>query len=110
MKISIQETDRALVIKPEGKMILGTEANDFHEAIVHALEQNKKKIIIDLIEVKFISSWGIGILMYGYTTTVNSGGKFILASVSELILETLKKVKLDKLFEKYSSVDEALVK
>lgn len=110
MEISVRVTDHALVIRPGGEMMLGTEANDFHEAIVQALEKDKKKIVIDLEEVKFISSWGIGILMYGYTTTTNSGGEFILASVSEIILETLKKVKLDKLFERYSSVDEALGK
>ena len=110
MKISVRVTDHALVIKPEGEMMLGTEANDFHEAIVQALEKDKKKIVIDLEEVRFISSWGIGILMYGYTTTTNSGGEFILASVSEMIVETLKKVKLDQLFERYTSVDEALGK
>jgi anti-sigma B factor antagonist len=108
MKVSVRETEHAVVIKPEGEMILGTEANEFHDAIVNAFENKKNMIVIDLITVKFISSWGIGILMYGYTTTKNSGGEFRLASVSDNVVGILKRVKLDDIFEKYSSVEEAL--
>ena len=46
--------------------------------------------------------------MYGYTTTTNLGGEFKLAAVSEKIIEMLVKTKLDKIFAKYASVEEAL--
>jgi anti-anti-sigma factor len=108
MKISIRETEHTLVVRPEGKMMVGPEANDFHEAIVNALENHKKKIIVDLSEVIYISSWGIGILMYGYATTKSSGGKFILASVSDKISNVLKTIKLDEIFEIYPTVGAAL--
>lgn len=108
MKIEINETDAGVVIKLEGQMILGYEANDFHEAIEKAMGKNKKKIVVDLSKVKFISSWGIGILMYGYTTTTNNGGKFRLAAVSEKISEVFQKIKMDNVFEKYPTVEEAL--
>jgi len=87
MDVITKETENALVITLEGKMMLGYEANDFHEAIENAIERNKKKIVVDLSNVQFISSWGIGILMYGYT---------------------LEKTKLEKIFAKYASVKEAL--
>ena len=98
MSININETENALVINPGSKMLLGYEANDFHQAIEDAITKNKKKIVIDLGNVKFISSWGIGILMYGYTTTTNSGGKFVLAAASSKIIDALKKVKLDNYY------------
>ena len=108
MDISVRETEGAVIIKLIGEMMLGYEANDFHEAILKATERGVKKIIVDLSDVQFISSWGIGILMYGYTTTTNLGGKFKLAAVSEKILEILKKIKADTIFERYASVEEAL--
>lgn len=42
MKIEINETDAGVVIKLEGEMILGYEANDFHETIENAMGKNKK--------------------------------------------------------------------
>ncbi len=108
MDVKTNETENALVITLEGKMMLGYEANDFHEAIENAIERNKKKIVVNLSNVRFISSWGIGIWMYGYTTTTNLGGEFKLAAVSETIIEMLEKTKLDKIFAKYASVEEAL--
>jgi anti-anti-sigma regulatory factor len=43
--------------------MLGYKANDFHEAVDNAVNK-KKQIIIDLSNVQFILSWGIGILTY----------------------------------------------
>ena len=108
MDVKINETENGVVITLEGEMMLGYEANDFHEAIENAIYNDKKKIVVDLSSVQFISSWGIGILMYGYTTTTNKGGEFKLAAVSVKISEILKKTKLDTVFDQYASVEEAL--
>ena len=108
MEVKTIETDAGVVIKLEGEMMLGYSANDFHEAIENAMGKNKKKIVVDLSDVKFISSWGIGILMYGYTTTTNGGGMFRLAGVSDKIIEVLTKIKVNNVFEKYATVEEAL--
>lgn len=108
MNVKTKETENGLVITLEGKMMLGYEASDFHEAIENAIAHDKKKIVVDLSDVHFITSWGIGILMYGLTTTTNKGGKFKLAAVSEKINEILKKIKLYNVFEKFATVEEAL--
>ncbi len=108
MEVKTNDTEVGVVITLEGEMMLGYEANDFHEAIENAIEHNKKKIVVDLSNVEFISSWGIGILMYGYTTATNKGGEFKLAAVSEKINEILTKTKLDTVFEKFATVEEAL--
>ena len=108
MDVKTNETENGVVISLEGKMMLGYEANDFHEAIENAMDHNKKKIVVDLSNVEFITSWGIGILIYGHTTTTNRGGEFRLAAVSEKINEILIKTKLDKTFEKFATVEEAL--
>jgi len=106
LKVNITDTENGTVIKLEGKMMLGYEANDFHEAVLTAIE-NKNNIVVDLSEVQFLSSWGIGILMYGFTSASNAGCSFKLAAVPEYVSKTLAKVKLDNIFEQFDSIDEA---
>ena len=108
MKVKTQELDNATVISLTGEMMLGNEAQEFHDAVSDALEKNKKKIVIDLSNLEFISSWGIGILIHGYTTVNNKEGSFVLASVPGIVNDSLKKTKLDTVFAQYSSVEEAL--
>jgi len=108
LKVNINETENAVIIKLQGEMMLGYEANDFHEAIRSAVEKGKKNIVVDMCEVKFISSWGIGILIHGYTTATNAEGTFKLACVPANIKETFKKIKIDSIFPQFSRVEEAL--
>ena len=108
MKIEITETKNGTVIKMVGKMMLGYSANEFHEAVLTAIEKNKKNIIVDLSEIETITSWGIGILMYGYTTVTNNDGTFKLAAVPNNIKDIIKKVKLDGILEQYDTIDDAL--
>jgi anti-sigma B factor antagonist len=64
--------------------------------------------VVDLSEVKFITSWGIGILIHGYTIATNGGSSFKLAAVPEKIKETFSKIKIDTIFKQYNTVEEAL--
>jgi anti-sigma B factor antagonist len=108
MKVKTREIENAVIINLEGEMMLGYEANDFHEAIQSAIEKSKKNIAIDLCEVKFISSWGIGILIHGYTIATNEGISFKLACVPANINQTFTKIKIDTIFKQFESVEEAL--
>lgn len=108
MEVKTKETESGVIIKLEGEMMLGYAANDFHEAIKNAIDNNKKKIVVDLGDVQFITSWGIGILIYGHTTTTNLEGQFKLAGVSDKINDIFKKTKIDNVFEQFASVEEAL--
>lgn len=108
MKVNISEMENAVIIKLEGEMMLGYEANEFHEAVRGSIEKNKKNIVVDMSAVKLISSWGIGILMYGYTTAANAESKFKLAAVPKNVSETFQKIKVNSIFKQFNSVEEAL--
>jgi len=108
MQVQIKEIDNAVIISLTGEMMLGYEAQDFQEAISGSLEKNKKKIVVDLSNLEFISSWGIGILIHAYTTVINQQGSFTLAAVPDIVNNALQKTKLDTIFQKFDSVEEAL--
>jgi anti-sigma B factor antagonist len=108
MQVQTKELDDAVVISLTGEMMLGYEAQDFQDAISSSLEKNIKKIVVDLNNLEFISSWGIGILIHGYTTVINQQGSFTLAAVPDIVSDALQKTKLDTIFQKFASVEEAL--
>ena len=54
MNVHTKEYDNAVVISLTSEMMLGYEAQDFHDAITSSLEKNKKKIVVDLSNLKYI--------------------------------------------------------
>ena len=78
MRISSQISDKYSIVKFNVDQVLGYEAQEFQDAILDSLEKKVSCIIVDLSSVKFISSWGIGMLIHGLATTTNRGGTYNL--------------------------------
>ena len=83
------------------------EAQEFQDAILDSLEKNASVIIVDLSGVKFISSWGIGMLIHGLATTANRSGSFKLVGLAENVIEVFRKVKIDTVLNIYKTVEQA---
>ena len=62
MKVSTTVKGQFGILKFEVDKIVGIEAREFQESLVSLLEKNIRFVIIDLRGVKFVSSWGIGML------------------------------------------------
>jgi anti-sigma B factor antagonist len=108
MKVSTHIKDRYAILKFEVDKITGYEAQEFQESLLNSLEKDFKLIIVDLSKIKFISSWGIGMLIHGLTTTRNRGGEFKIACAAESVLSVFEKVKIDKVLNIYSTLAEAM--
>ena len=108
MKIKINEHYGAVVIELKGNVMGGPEAAELNDLLHKLLEEGKKNIIIDLSDVKFMNSSGLGMLISGYTTIKNGGGNLKLANATDKIQSLLVITKLITIFENYDSVDEAV--
>jgi len=64
--------------------------------------------VVDLGEVKFMNSSGLGMLIGALTTVRNAGGNLKLARASDKIEQLLVVTKLVTVFEHFDAVDEAL--
>ncbi|WP_200980189.1 STAS domain-containing protein [Echinicola sp. 20G] len=109
MKLSYnsQREGDSLVLSIKGDLI-GDEAGPrLVEIISDALEKKIKNCIIDLQEVRYISSSGIGVLITMLTKMRNAGGDVYLASPSEHVKKLLIITKLNNIFTVYESLDEA---
>jgi len=108
MKVKIEEKYQAAIIELKGNLIGGENAKLFREKLYELINQNKKNLVVDMTDVKLVSSTGIGILISGYTTLKNAGGDLKLAHISDKVQGVLNITKLNQIFNIYNNVDEAV--
>jgi len=108
MKVKIDEKYQAAIIELSGSLVGGENATIFRNKLYELIEQKKKNIVVDMTDVKMVSSTGIGILISGFTTLKNAGGDLKLAHISDNVKGVLNITKLNQVFHIYSNVDEAI--
>ena len=108
MKFKSRESKGVTIIELNGNVMGGPDATSLNDQLHKLIEGNKKKVVVDLEEVKFINSSGLGMLIGGLTTLRNSGGELKLARASKKIEELLKMTKLTTVFDIHNSVNEAV--
>lgn len=108
MKIKVNEKYGAVVIELHGNVMGGPEAQEFNTMLHNMLDENKKNVIVDLADVKFMNSSGIGMLISGFTTMKNGGGSLKIARTTEKINSLLVITKLINIFEHFETVEEAV--
>ena len=108
MKLTSREEGGVVILEPKGKIMGGPDATLLHDNLHEFIEQNKKKVVIDLSKVEWMNSTGLGILISGLTTLRNNGGELKLACVTEKIESLLTITKLITVFESFDSVADAI--
>lgn len=108
MKIKTNEKYGALIIELKGNVMGGPDAQEFQDLLHKALEDDKKNVVVNLANVKFMNSSGLGMLISGFTTIKNGGGSLKLANATEKINSLLVITKLITIFDHYESVDKAV--
>lgn len=108
MKIKTTEKYGAVVIELKGNVMGGDDTKDFNDLLHKLVADGKLNIIVDLSDVKFMNSSGLGMLIGGLTTMKKSNGSLKLANVSDKIESLLIITKLITIFESYETVDEAV--
>ncbi|HEY6953389.1 MAG TPA: STAS domain-containing protein [Bacteroidota bacterium] len=108
MKFKSRESKGITVIELTGNVMGGPDATTLNEQLHKLIDADKKRVVVDLDEVKFINSSGLGMLIGGLTTLRNSGGEMKLARASKKIEELLRMTKLTTVFDVHKTVNEAV--
>jgi anti-sigma B factor antagonist len=102
-------TDRQVgdvtVVDASGRITLGEGSTQFREKIRELVAKGHKKVLINMADVTYIDSSGIGELVSGYTTVTNAGGQLKLLKLGKKIQDLLQITKLFTVFEAHE--DEA---
>ena len=99
LTIDQREVSHVTVLDVHGRIVLGDEIGDLRDAVHELLERGKKKIILNLADVDYIDSSGVGELVGCYTTVRNAGGELKLLSLSQKVQDVLYVTKLYTVFD-----------
>jgi anti-sigma B factor antagonist len=108
MQIAQRETGAVTVLDLSGKITLGEGDTLLKDKLHSLLHQGKKSVLLNLAEVNYVDSAGLGALVSAYTTVTREGGSLKLANITRKLQDLLSITKLLTVFETYESEDEAL--
>ena len=105
VKLSIRQVGDVTVIEAAGRITLGEGASAFRDQIRELGTKGDKKILLNLSEVSYIDSSGIGEMVSGFTSITNHGGSLKLVGLNKRVKDLLQITKLYTVFEVFD--DEA---
>jgi len=108
VKLTNRQVGDVTVVDAAGRITLGEGASTFRDAIRDMVAKGNKKLLINLSEVSYIDSSGIGEMVSGFTTMTNSGGQLKLVGLSKRVKDLLQITKLYTVFEAFDDETEAV--
>jgi anti-sigma B factor antagonist len=108
MKIDTRTVGDVHVLDCIGKITLGEGTMAIRNTVREVLKNGGKKIVLNLAEVNYIDSSGIGELVSTFTTVTNQGGQLKLLKLTKKIQELLAITKLLTVFQVYNDEQEAV--
>ena len=105
LAISSREVDGVTVLDLSGRITLGEGSVQLRDAIRDLIGKGQRNILLDLGEVSYIDSSGLGELVSAYTTASNQGAKLKLLRLTKKVHDLLQLTKLYTVFDIYD--DEA---
>ncbi|MHC4717032.1 MAG: STAS domain-containing protein [Planctomycetota bacterium] len=105
--LTVQRRDQAAVLKISGSVAI-TEAEPLREKIEELVAERMSVIVLDLSEMDFICSLGLGAIISGHLKCRHHLGQIKLVAPTPPVRELLETTRLTKLFGVYDSLDEAL--
>ena len=105
LTIVSRELDGVTVLDLNGRITLGEGSVQIRDAIRDLIGKGQKRILLDLGEVNYIDSSGLGELVSAYTTVKNQGAALKLLKLTRKVHDLLQLTKLYTVFDIYD--DEA---
>jgi anti-sigma B factor antagonist len=95
-----------LVVRVHESRIVADVAPQFKEGLIAYVKSGKRNVVLDLSEVTFIDSSGLGALI-GSLKAMGKGGELALCSARDGVISMLKLTRMDKVFRIFATANEA---
>jgi len=99
VKLTTRQVGEVTVIDASGRITLGEGSSVFRDMIRDLASAGHKKLLLNLGEVSYIDSSGIGEMVSGFTTVTNHGGMLKLLNLNKRVKDLLQITKLYTVFE-----------
>ena len=108
MEISERNDGKVTVLNLSGKVTLGEGDMLLKDKLHSLLNQGRKDVLLNLAQVSYVDSAGLGAIVSAYTTMTREGGSLKLANITKKMQDLLSITKLLTVFESFDSEEEAL--
>ena len=108
LKITTREVDGVTVAALDGRIVLGEESNALREKVKSLVAEGKKKIVLNMNNITFIDSAGLGTLVASHHSAKAQGASLKLCHLGTKFQEVLQITKLMTIFDVYNSEAEAV--
>jgi len=108
MKIETRTVNDVTILDMHGKITIGEGSAEIRNRVRDLLQAGRKKILLNLGDVSYVDSSGIGELVSSFTTVTNQGGQLKLLNLTKKLKELLAITKLLTVFDTYEDEAKAL--
>ena len=108
MKVQTRQVDGITILDLSGRITLGEGSVTIRDAVRDVLAKGSNKILLNLGNITYIDSSGIGELVAGYTSVANAGGTLKLLSLTKRVKDLLQITKLYTVFDVHEEEAHAL--
>ena len=99
LRIDSREVSHVTILDVRGRIVLGDEIHLLRDTVRNLVAEGKKKIILNLAELDYIDSSGVGELVGCFTTVKNAGGELKLLNLTQKVHDVLHVTKLYTVFD-----------
>ena len=103
LRMTEQELESITAVAMTGEIVLGEESNAFREKIAGLLTAGKKRIVLNVANVTYIDSTGVGALVASFHSACSHGATLKLANLGSRFHEILQMTRLLTVFDTYDS-------
>ena len=108
VKLNTRQVGDVAVVDVSGRVTLGEGSSTIRETLRDLTTKGNKKILLNLSDVSYIDSTGIGELVAGFTSAANGGGTVKLAGLTRHVKDVLQISKLYTVFEAFDDEAQAV--
>ena len=108
LKMSNREVNGIVIIDLSGQLTLGESSAAIRDEVRDQTSQGSRKILLNLANVTYIDSAGLGELTAAYTSVKNRGGELKLLNLTKRVHDLMQITKLYTVFDVYDDVKKAI--
>jgi anti-sigma B factor antagonist len=108
MNLKTEQNGTVLVVMVHEERLDAHNSDELKTEISRQFESGTKNLLVDLKEVRFIDSSGLGVLVSGYKNASTHQGSIKLCSLQTQVKSMFELTRLHRVFDIYQTIDEAL--
>ena len=108
LKVNVRQVGQVAVIDLNGKITLGEGSGTLRDIVAEVSGKGNKSILLNMADVTYIDSAGLGEMVGSYTSVTNKGGQLKMVNLQNKVKDLMQITKLHTVFHVFEAEDEAI--